>query len=77
MRASVVALGVGIAAVCTVPLVVSMTADAATDVLLSRTHPVLASSAKDAARTATMAVDGDVTTRWTSSTASWRQRWKA
>ncbi|MEV4707291.1 chitosanase [Actinoplanes sp. NPDC049316] len=73
LRASVVALGVGIAAVCTVPLVVSMTADASTDVLLSRTHPVLASSAKDARRTGAKAVDGDVTTRWTSSTAAGTQ----
>ena len=73
MRASFVALGVGIAAVCTVPLVVSVTADAAADVLLSRSHPVLASSAKDAARTGTMAVDGDVTTRWTTSTPAGTQ----
>ena len=63
----------GIAAVCTVPLVVSVTADAAADVLLSRSHPVLASSAKDTARAAAMAVDGDVTTRWTSSTSAGTQ----
>ncbi|PRY31522.1 chitosanase [Pseudosporangium ferrugineum] len=68
MRAKVVALGVGIAAVCTVPLAITVTADAAPDVVLSRGHPVLASSAKDAARTGVMAVDGDPATRWTSGT---------
>ncbi|GGQ39752.1 hypothetical protein GCM10010166_03270 [Couchioplanes caeruleus subsp. azureus] len=63
-----VALGVGVAAVCTVPLAITMTADASADVLLSRRHAVLASSAKDTARTGAMAVDGDTTTRWTSGT---------
>ncbi|MEV4641526.1 chitosanase [Actinoplanes sp. NPDC049548] len=73
MRAKAVALGVGVAALCTVPLVITVTADAAPDVLLSRNHPVLASSAKDAARTGTMAVDGDTTTRWTTSTPAGTQ----
>ncbi|MEV6597074.1 chitosanase [Actinoplanes sp. NPDC051346] len=68
MRANMVALGVGVAAVCTVPLAITVTAEASSDVLLSRRHPVLASSAIDAARTGVMAVDGDPTTRWTSVT---------
>ncbi|MEV8505830.1 chitosanase [Actinoplanes sp. NPDC051475] len=73
IRAKAVALGVGVAALCTVPLVISVTADAAPDVLLSRNHPVLGSSAKDTARTAIMAVDGDTTTRWATSTPAGTQ----
>ncbi|OJF10798.1 chitosanase [Couchioplanes caeruleus] len=66
MRANMVALGVGVAAVCTVPLAITVTADASADVLLSRRHAVVASSAQDSARAGAMAVDGDTTTRWTS-----------
>ncbi|MFI5494722.1 chitosanase [Actinoplanes sp. NPDC051859] len=66
MRANMIALGVGVAAVCTVPLAITVTADASADVLLSRRHPALASSAKDTQHAGAMAVDGDLTTTWTS-----------
>nr|WP_041843274.1 chitosanase [Actinoplanes friuliensis] len=63
MRAKAIALGTGITAVCTVPLVISVTADAAPDVLLSKGRPVVASAGADAAR----AVDGLASTRWAAS----------
>jgi chitosanase len=54
-------------AVCTVlsvPLAVSVTADAASDVLLSRGRPVLASSTSEVRYAAGRAVDGDLGSRW-------------
>jgi chitosanase len=63
----VVTLGVGVAAVLCVPLIVSVTADAANDVLLSRGRPVLASSVAAAGFAAANAVDGNAGTRWASS----------
>jgi chitosanase len=68
IRAKAIALGTGIAAVCTVPLVITVTADAAPDVLLSKGRPVVASSVtggNDAAR----AVDGSTGTRWSAAPA--------
>ncbi|MEU7902869.1 chitosanase [Actinoplanes sp. NPDC049118] len=64
IRAKAIALGTGIAAVCTVPLVISVTADAAPDVLLSKGRPVVASTAADAAHDAVKAVDGFANTWW-------------
>ncbi len=49
-----------------VPLAVSVTADAANDVLLSRKRPVLASSTHSTPYTAANAVDIDNRTRWAS-----------
>nr|BFE68053.1 hypothetical protein GCM10020092_013540 [Actinoplanes digitatis] len=63
-RAKAIALGTGIAAVCTVPLVISVTADAAPDVLLSKGRPVVASTVTDAAHDAAKAVDGFANTSW-------------
>jgi chitosanase len=53
-------------AVLGVPLVISITADAADDVLLSRGHPALASSMAGPAWAAARAVDGNTGTRWAS-----------
>ncbi|MFG1602785.1 chitosanase [Actinoplanes sp. NPDC049265] len=64
IRAGAVAFGTGVAALLTVPLVVTVTADAASDVLLSRSRAVLASAAQNPEVSATAAVDGDPTTRW-------------
>jgi chitosanase len=61
-----VALGIGVTLVVSVPLVVSIAADAADDVLLSRGHPAVASSAKAPDMSAAKAVDGDGTTGWAS-----------
>ncbi|WP_305785219.1 chitosanase [Symbioplanes lichenis] len=66
IRAKSVALVVGVAAVCMVPLVISVTADAAPDLLLTRDRPVLASSTKTAGVAGRFAVDGDMTTTWLS-----------
>ena len=49
-----------------VPLVVSVTANAANDVLLSRNRVALASSTHSAPYVATAAVDVDNGTRWSS-----------
>jgi chitosanase len=68
IRAKAVALGTGIAAVCTVPLVITVTADAAPDVLLSKGRPVVASSVTGAGNEAAKAVDGYAGTRWTAGT---------
>jgi chitosanase len=62
----VVAFGAGLAAVLSVPLIVSVTADAAADVLLSTGRPVLASSTAAVAYDAGQAVDGNASTRWAS-----------
>jgi chitosanase len=66
IRAGAVAFGVGVAAVLTVPLVVTVTADAAADMLLTQGRPVLASATAGAGYKATAAADGDVSTRWAS-----------
>jgi chitosanase len=59
-----VALAAGIAAVLGAPLIVSLTADAADDVLLSRNRPATASSVAGPAYPAAAAVDVDAGTRW-------------
>ncbi|AGL20747.1 putative secreted chitosanase [Actinoplanes sp. N902-109] len=56
----------GVAAVCTVPLVITVTADAAPDLLLSRARPAVASSVQSATAGAALAVDGNAATRWRS-----------
>ncbi|GLY98981.1 hypothetical protein Acsp02_62350 [Actinoplanes sp. NBRC 103695] len=66
IRAGAVAFGTGVAALLTVPLVVTVTADAASDMLLSRDRPALASLATSAGFEASGAVDGDAGTRWAS-----------
>jgi chitosanase len=65
-RAGVVAFGAGTAVVLCVPLAVSVTADAADDVLLSRNRPVRASSTHSAAYAATNVADVNNQTRWAS-----------
>jgi chitosanase len=55
-----------VAAVLCVPLIVSVTADAANDVLLSRGRPVLASSTLSPKFLAANAVDGSAESRWAS-----------
>ena len=64
IRAKAIALGTGIAAVCTVPLAVTVTADAAPDVLLSKGRTVVASATTGSAHDATRAVDGFAGTGW-------------
>jgi chitosanase len=66
IKAKAVALGAGITAVCTVPLIITMTADAAPDVQVSRGRPIVASSVKGSGYEASKAVDGDASTRWAS-----------
>jgi chitosanase len=66
IQASVVAFGTGVAAMVSVPLVVSVTADAANDVLLSKGHPVLASSTAGAEYLARRGVDNNTGSRWAS-----------
>ena len=61
-----IALGTGVALVLCVPLIVSVTADAANDVLLSKGRPVLASSTEGAKFVARNAVDGSAESRWAS-----------
>ncbi|MDT5043663.1 MAG: chitosanase [Actinoplanes sp.] len=61
-----VALVTGVVAVLGVPLIVSITARADDDVLLSQGHPTLASSTGSAAHSAAQAVDGDPGSRWAS-----------
>jgi len=68
IRARAVALGTGIAAVCTVPLVITVTADAASDVLLSKRRPIVASS-EAGGHVAAQAVDGYSGTRWAAGSA--------
>lgn len=65
-RVRATALGIGVALVLSVPLVVSIAADAADDVLLSRGRPAIASSVDGSDLGAGKAVDGDGTTRWAS-----------
>ncbi|MEV6629432.1 chitosanase [Actinoplanes sp. NPDC051470] len=61
IRAGAVAFGTGVAALLTVPLVVTVTADAASDMALSPGRGVMASAGSGAAA----AVDGDLGTAWT------------
>jgi chitosanase len=70
LRAKAIALGAGIAAVCTVPLVITVTADAAPDVLLSKGRPIVASAVSGAGHEAVKAVDGYAGTSWAVSTAA-------
>jgi chitosanase len=66
LRRRSIALGAVVAAVVSLPLVVTMTADAGTDVLLSRGRPVAASSVESSRYAAGKAVDGSGSTRWAS-----------
>jgi chitosanase len=59
-------LGTGVAAVCCVPLVISVTAEAADDVLLSKGRPVVVSSMSGTANAGAAALDGRMDTRWSS-----------
>jgi chitosanase len=59
-------LATGVIAVLGVPLIISVTANASDDVLLSKARPVLASSVKSADYPAADAVDGDTVSRWAS-----------
>jgi chitosanase len=59
-------LGTGVAAVCCVPLVISVTAEAADDVLLSKGRPVVASSMSGTANAGAAALDGRLDTHWSS-----------
>ena len=61
-----ITLGIGVTTVLCVPLVVSVTADAADNVLLSKGRPVLASSADDTRFAGALAVDGRGDSRWAS-----------
>jgi chitosanase len=65
-QARAIALGTGIAAVCCVPLVISVTAEAADDVLLSKGRPVVASSVVSAGNAGPAALDGRTGTHWSS-----------
>jgi chitosanase len=65
-RARPVALGTAVAAVLAVPLAISVTADAAADVLLSRARPVVASSVHSGGYTGANITDGNAKTRWAS-----------
>jgi chitosanase len=68
LRARAVTLGAGVAAVCCVPLIISVTAAAADDVALAKGHPVVASSVTGAFAAAA-AVDGNTDTRWASASS--------
>jgi chitosanase len=72
LRARATALATGVAALLCVPLIVSIAADAADDVLLSRGRPVLASSV-DGKYAAAKAVDGSTDTRWASTAGAGTQ----
>jgi chitosanase len=60
------ALVTGVVGVLVVPLIISVTANASDDVLLSKNRPVLVSSVKSADYPAADAVDGDTVSRWAS-----------
>ncbi|HEY7272773.1 MAG TPA: chitosanase [Actinoplanes sp.] len=64
--ARAIALGAGVTAVLCVPLVVSVTAHAADDLVLSKGRPAIASSVAGPGFTAAKAVDGRTDTRWAS-----------
>lgn len=65
-RGRSVALGAAVVAVISVPLLVSMTAEASTDVLLSKGRPVAASSVEGPGYAPPNSVDGVPRTRWAS-----------
>jgi chitosanase len=69
----VVAFGTGVAAMLSVPLVVTVTAGPAGDVLLSKGHPVLASSTVSTDYLASRGVDDNLGSRWASVTAAGSQ----
>jgi chitosanase len=71
--ARTIALGAGVTAVLCVPLVVSVTAEAADDLLLSGGRPVIASSVESAGFTAANAVDGRADIRWVSAAGAGTQ----
>jgi chitosanase len=73
LRRRSIALGAVVTAVVSTPLVVTMTADAGTDVLLSRGRPVVASSAESSRYAAAKAVDGAGSTRWASAAGAGSQ----
>jgi chitosanase len=75
IRAKAIALGTGIAAVCTVPLVITVTADAAPDVLLSKGRPIVASTVAGAGYDAAKAVDGYASSRWAAGAAGTQWLW--
>lgn len=75
IRAKAIALGTGIAAVCTVPLVITVTADAAPDVLLSKGRPIVASTVAGAGYDAVKAVDGYASSRWAAGAAGTQWLW--
>ena len=68
-----VALATGVVAVLGVPLVISVTASAADDVLLSPDRPVLASSVASGSYPAGSSVDGDTGSRWASAAGAGSQ----
>jgi chitosanase len=61
-----IALVTGVVGVLGVPLIISVTANASDDVLLSRNRPVLVSSVQSVGYPAADAVDGDTVSRWAS-----------
>jgi chitosanase len=73
ISAKAIALGTGVAAVCTLPLVISVTADAAPDVLLTKGRPIVASSETDAGHGAAKAIDGFGSTWWAATVAAGSQ----
>jgi chitosanase len=73
LRGRSILLGAAVAAVVSIPLVVTITADAAADVLLSAGRPVAASSAESARFAAGNAVDGSGRTRWASAAGAGTQ----
>jgi len=75
IQAKAIALGTGIAAVCTVPLVITVTADAAPDVLLSKGRPIAASTVAGAGYDAAKAVDGYASSRWAAGAAGTQWLW--
>jgi chitosanase len=66
LRRRSVALGATVAAIASVPLIITISADAAADVLYSQSRPAIASSSASAAFAAAKAVDGSGRTRWAS-----------
>jgi chitosanase len=69
LRRRSIALGATVAAIVSVPLIITISADAAADVLYSQARPATASSAASAAFAAAKAVDGSGRTRWASAGA--------
>jgi chitosanase len=66
LRRRSTALGAAVATVVSLPLIVTITADAATDVLLSKGRAAVASSVQGGRFAAAKAVDGSGSTRWAS-----------